>query len=378
MNSLEGIANLINELLDCSFRLYGGFYLDKNHDEVVHINITDYSFRIKSTYSNIIYHKVSFSKEQLLNYKQLMREYILGHFGVHMLVLNIIDNIVEIGIDDEDAIGDIISILDKINIPSNAYKVSQKNRMVPIDKDLKKPIIVSNSNVVTSYDYQHQIMAGGWIGMGNTSDYNTTISSVTSVTCGFSYNNWYGVLTCGHGRQVNKYMFWAAPPASGTYPSNLYSYVPSWLVVIGRVQLVDYSNLSSSYLCDLSSTKREFNTTIMAGHAYSGDSFSSFGIEPYVNASGFFTGCANKKVACTVISSSADVIDMRGNQMNDLFFVDQPGIIGTSGGPFYYKHVFNPSTFIVAGMACTTDQSTITGFAKTDHAVTKYGFTPIF
>ena len=175
-------------------------------------------------------------------------------------------------------------------------------------------------------------------------------------------------------------IYWIAPPEStGVYNlEDVRNLVyRSNMVPLGRVKLVDYSNSNSNYSIDLSSIEREFDTSVMAGCAYSNDIFNSFGIQPYVNATGYFTGCANKKEACTVISDSVDVEDMRGNVMQDLFVVNKPGNLGTSGGPFYYNHVFNPNQYIVAGMACTTN-ATMTGFAKTDHVLSKYGFTPYF
>lgn len=372
---------VLQELATYSPDSYGGYYVDKMIPGMIHINVPLKSRMLLSTAdNNVIYHRVNYSREQLFAYKQAISENILGKYGVHMVAHKIEENKVEIGVDDDKAelLGEIVNALNTLKIPADAYIINKRDRFSSLEMELDKPITVAKTNV-RDYDHQHTVMAGGWIGMGDSVNDIYNITSITSVTCGFRYNNWLGFLTCGHGRQVGKYMFWASPATSGgAYPSNLQGYAPNWIVPLGRVQLVDYSQSASGYLCDLSSTKREHDTTIMAGHAYSGDVLSSCGVQPYVNAAGYFTGCANKKVSCTVISDSADVIDMRGKTMHDLFFVDKPGINGTSGGPFYYKHIFNPNEFLVAGMACTTDHSTTTGFAKMDNALSKYDFTPIF
>lgn len=372
---------VLQELLTYSPGLYGGYYVDAMDSGIIHVNVPlNSKLILRTADNNVVYHTVNYTRDQLLSYKQAVSENLLGVNGVHLVANKIIENNLEIGIEDDspEIITEIINVLNGLDIPRNAYSIVKRKRFSTLEKVLDNPIRIPKASTL-SYDHRHTVMAGGWIGMGDSIDDIYDITSISSVTCGLIYNNIPGFLTCGHYRTVNKYMFWASPQYSGgSYPADLTSYSPNWIVPLGRVRLVDYSKQSSGYVCDLSSVEREQDTTIMAGHLYSGDTLTSCGVQPYVNATGYFTGCANRRVSCTVISDSADVIDMRNNQMKDLFFVDKPGISGTSGGPFYYKHVFNPNEFLVAGMACTTDYDSTTGFAKTDNALAKYNFIPGF
>lgn len=359
---------------------YGGFYYDDN--DAININILkNQAFDWGIDNPNVVYHTVKYSLQALMSYKNALSDALLGYHGIHMIYLSICENIINIGVDNDSdiilsAIRDDIS---KVYVPVDAYKIQKRHRFTNLVYTPKNPIVFDNSRILTeeTYDYRHKIMAGGWLGFGSSSSSTTTLSHFSSVTCGFSYNNMYGIMTCGHGKTNGLYAFWGAPPpSSGTYPQSLSSYDPDWIVYFGKIVLVNYSTYPT-YKYDFSSIKKITNTTIMAGTAYSGHTIAGTTGTPAEGKVGYFTGAANKKVRSKVLSISADFEeDMRGNKMRDLFIVNKPGNLGTSGGPFYYKPT-GSNSFKAAGMACTTDSSE-TAFAKISHVKSLYNFTPIF